>query len=486
MSILETFVIPHAPRLLPEIGGIESLEYEQTMNAILEMSLRISELKPDTVVLISPHGASYGNYFFITSGKRAKGYIGSPETTNTLADYYVRLRPNHFAPVKIEIQLDEEFIFMLEALTKKDSFPAGLEGSKRKNLDVGTIVPLYYLNMFITDYCLVRCSTSRLSAFEHYQFGQYLSQVSSNLNRRTVVIASSDLSHRHDPDSEYGYSNKSTEFDTTVVESLREGNFFKLMTIDGKEREKVGECGINPLLVMAGSLDKKMIKVNIASYQKEFGVGHCVAQCKITGESNSRRFKSKYKNWIKERAKKSKKIENLYARVARFALETYVRTDYEVTKENDLLRSLIQEDKKLATKKALPIFVTLRKGGHLRGSFGRMVPKKELFIDELLDNAVAAGYEDMRFEHVRQHELEEIEYEINVVKERGVLNSIDQLDPREQGVYVYTQKKKKEGIMLPDQNSAITPKSLLGLALKKGKIEPIERYSVEYFTVEKA
>jgi AmmeMemoRadiSam system protein B/AmmeMemoRadiSam system protein A len=67
-----------------------------------------------------------------------------------------------------------------------------------------------------------------------------------------------------------------------------------------------------------------------------------------------------------------------------------------------------------AMERPLGVFVTLRKHGELRGCIGQMTPDRPLRI--LVGRmALAAAFEDTRFDKVRANELKDIDFEISVL-----------------------------------------------------------------------
>ncbi len=83
---------------------------------------------------------------------------------------------------------------------------AGMLGARDKTLDHAVMVPLYFIEKYYTDYQLVRVSVSGLPLQDHYRFGQCVAQAAEELERRTVFIASGDLSHRLAEDGPYGFN----------------------------------------------------------------------------------------------------------------------------------------------------------------------------------------------------------------------------------------------------------------------------------------
>lgn len=54
MNILAGFLLPHPPLIIKEVGRGQENEIEKTIEAYRQVGQKISELKPDTMVIISP------------------------------------------------------------------------------------------------------------------------------------------------------------------------------------------------------------------------------------------------------------------------------------------------------------------------------------------------------------------------------------------------------------------------------------------------
>ena len=71
MSVLAAYAVPHPPLILPAIGAGREQEIAHTVAAYREVMRAASELRPDTVVVISPHAVVYEDYFHISPGEHA-------------------------------------------------------------------------------------------------------------------------------------------------------------------------------------------------------------------------------------------------------------------------------------------------------------------------------------------------------------------------------------------------------------------------------
>lgn len=100
-----------------------------------------------------------------------------------------------------------------------------------------------------------------------------------------------------------------------------------------------------------------------------------------------------------------------------------------------------------ALLESLACFVTLRKGGALRGCVGVLVPRVDLF-QEVMRMTQAAASEDFRFPPVRPEELQEIDIEISVISPLEKVASLREIEIGRHGIYL--QWKERTGAFLPE------------------------------------
>ena len=190
--------------------------------------------------------------------------------------------------MSIEVSYDHEFVEALSDEAEKEDIPAGIMGEQEKSLDHGTLIPLYFINRFYTNYKLVRIGLSGLSNVEHYAFGRIISQTAEKLNRNVVFIASGDLSHKLLEDGPYGFVPEGPEFDRKATEAMEQGDFLSFLSFDPAFCDNAAECGLRSFIIMAGALDGKSVRSRLISYEGTFGVGYAVAEFEINGEDAGR------------------------------------------------------------------------------------------------------------------------------------------------------------------------------------------------------
>jgi len=457
MSVTGAFVVPHPPLIIPEVGRGEELKVKKTIESYHEIAKRIAALKPDTIVLTTPHSIMYSDYFHISPGAKAKGDFG------------------RFGAKKVAInaEYDEEFVEELENAAIRAGLQAGTLGERNPDLDHGSLVPLYFINQYYTDYKLVRIGLSGLSFTDHYRLGKCIAECAKRLKRRLVFVASGDLSHKLKEDGPYGFAEEGVRFDAELTEALKEADFLKLMEFTPDTCEAAAECGLRSFIIMAGVLDKKSVTADFLSYEGTFGVGYALCEFKITGEDNSRNFDEIFTARQKALAKQRQEKEDPYVHLARQSLEHYIMTGKYIKIPEGLPEEML--------KRKAGVFVSIKKHGSLRGCIGTIQPVTDSIAREIIRNAVSAGMEDPRFPPVKADELDELVYSVDVLGEPEPVKDMSELDAKRYGVIVSSGRRR--GLLLPDLEGVDTVEKQIEIAKKKAGIYNNEKVSLERFEV---
>lgn len=457
MPIVGAFIVPHPPLIVPEVGGGEEIKVQKTIDSYHKVAREIGELSPDTIIITTPHTILYSDYFHISPGNNAKGDFSRFGAKD----------------VSFSVEYDDIFVEELEALAERRLMQAGTLGEKDPGLDHGTMVPLYFINQYLSNYKLVRVGLSGLPVTDHYKLGRCIKETSDKLARRVVFVASGDLSHRLKEDGPYGYTKEGEEFDREVTQAMKKGDFLRFLTFSPDFSEKAAECGLKSFIIMAGALSGLKCEPEFLSYEGSFGVGYAICSYKIRGEDESRHFDLIFEEEQKRLARERQKSEDAYVSFARLSLETFIRTGTYTKLPQEL-------PKEMLSRKA-GVFVSLKKYGQLRGCIGTISPVTESIAKEILRNAVSAAIEDPRFPPVSVDELDDLVYSVDVLSEAEPITSIDELDVTRYGIIVSSGRKR--GLLLPNLEGVDTVEKQISIARKKAGIYDNEDIQIERFEV---
>ena len=166
-------------------------------------------------------------------------------------------------------------------------------------------------------------------------------------------------------------------------------------------------------------------------------------------------------------------MESEYVRLARETLETYVKEERRIE-----VPEWVPDEFK--TKRA-GTFVSLKKGGMLRGCIGTIGPVRVNVAEEIIYNAISAGIHDPRFPEVTEEELKDLVYSVDVLGAPERIQSLEELDVKRYGVIVTSGFRR--GLLLPDLEGIDTPEKQVDIALQKAGIRQSDHYDMERFEV---
>ena len=457
MPIIAAFIAPHPPIIIPQIGHGEEKKIHKTVDAFHRLGQRIADLKPQTIIVISPHSVMYADYIHISPRSRAHGDLGT----------------FHAGDVVFEKKYDTVFVERLSKLAEQAGISAGTLGELESSLDHGVMVPLFFVDKYFNEYDLVRISISGLSPLEHYRFGQCIAKTADELNRRTVLIASGDLSHKLSKSGPYGFAEEGPAFDLQITKAMASGDFLRFMTFDEEFCEASAECGLRSFIEMAGALDGQAVTPDLLSYEGPFGVGYAVCSFDVIGPDEHRDFGNQLNQKSLKMVHKTRGSEDEFVRLARHTLETYIRTGKRIPVPSGLSPELML--------KQAGVFVSLKKDGRLRGCIGTITAAESCIADEIIHNAISSGIRDPRFDAVTEEELDSLVYSVDVLGDAEPILSIEDLNVRKYGVIVSSGGRR--GLLLPNLEGVDTPEQQISIAKQKAGISIQEPYSMERFEV---
>lgn len=469
MAVIAGFMVPHPPMIVPEVGRGSEAQIEETINAYEKVADEIAALKPETIIITSPHVIMYSDYFHISPGKGAKGSFARFSASS----------------VKFDEKYDEELVSEICKLAKAEDFPAGTLGERDRELDHGTMVPLWFIRRKYNEGKIVRIGLSGLPLIDHYRLGMIIQQAVRNTGRKVVFVASGDLSHKLQDYGPYGFAAEGPVYDERIMDVMGEADFGKLFDFDSSFCDKAAECGHRSFVIMAGAFDGIAVTPERLSHQDVTGVGYGICTFHTQTEKDdaglnaglktdeSRHFLDIRLAQIEEELKSKRQSADDYVKLAIKTIENYI-LNHKIIDVPDGLPS------EMLTQKA-GAFVSIHEHGELRGCIGTIAPTRECVAKEIIGNAISAATRDPRFPAINASELPWLEISVDVLGAPEDIDSKDELDVRKYGVIVTSGHKR--GLLLPDLNGVDTVDQQVSIAMQKGGISKFEKYKLQRFEV---
>ena len=454
MPIIKTYMVPHPPLIIPDIGKGGEEQIKKTTESYETVAKEISEIKPDTIIISSPHTIMYGDYFHITNANKVSGDFSNFNASN----------------ISFEEEQDIELIEEIENISKKYNFPAGR--TKDIELDHGTMIPLYFIRKYYKEGKIIVLGPSGLPLIDNYMMGIIIKEAVNNLNKKVVYIASGDLSHKLQPHGPYGYAPEGVEYDKKIMEVCSNANFNELLNFEESFLDKAAECGHRSFTIMAGTLDGLNVKAKYLSHEDITGVGYGIITFTPQDKNDNRYFLDNYFNELEEKLSNQKQSEDPYVKLARLTIEEYITN-------GNTLETPSNTPKELLNSQA-GVFVSIHKFGSLRGCIGTIMPTTNSIAQEIITNAISASTKDPRFPKIEKEELNYLEINVDVLGEPEDIDSEEQLNVKEYGVIVTSDMKR--GLLLPDLDGVDTVSEQVSIAKKKAGIKD-EPYTLQRFKV---
>lgn len=266
-SLVGCALMPHPPIMIPEIGRQEKNNVQKTVAAVRKAADFLKSANPQTVIIISPHGALFPDAVGVNVHPRPRGSFAAFGVPDISMGFETDVLLVH----KIQREADRLGVNLLELdddLAKMYRFSL--------QLDHGALIPLYYLHKAGFRGQIVHLTVGLVSYEEMYTFGKAVQIAIQSGGRKTAVIASGDLSHRLTRDAVTGYNPLGADFDKQVVDALASMDVKALFKLDRKFIEDAGECGLRPIFFLLGVLGGLSAQSEMLSYEGPFGVGYAV------------------------------------------------------------------------------------------------------------------------------------------------------------------------------------------------------------------
>ncbi len=441
-------VTPHPPILIPAVAGPRIEQVRQTREAMQRVALEVRDLAPDTVVVVSPHAP-----------------ISPHSMTISVAEQYAGSFEAFGAPsARVSLPGDPALAHALETQCRASRIPVGhmSRPGATHQLDHGAGVPLFYLQDAGARFDLLLLSFSGLGVDAHRRFGRAIAAAARESGRRTVLVASGDLSHRLFPGAPAGFSPRGREFDETIAGALRRRDANAVFQMDEGLQHEAGECGYRSVVIALGALPEAQTEV--LSYEGPFGVGYLVARFVVKPEAETVAPGEQVVAGLGQ--------ESEILGLARLAVESYVG-------EGKVVATPITPQGLLGEQAG--VFVSLRIEGGLRGCIGTFLPTESTVAGEIVRNAIAAATRDPRFVPVAREELAYLRYSVDILSTPEPVEQVSQLDPQRYGVIV--QSGARRGLLLPDLEGISTAELQVNIARRKAGIPPGAPVQLYRFTV---
>ena len=286
------------------------------------------------------------------------------------------------------------------------------------------------------------------------------------LDDKTIIIASSDLSH-------YPNYENANKVDLETINSILTGKTENLENTIKKNKNApelaTRLCGKEAVKILMKTMDGVVNDIKLLKYMNTGDVpigdkSHVVGYSSIAFLSDALKNKKEPKKEEKLNfsINLNKEQEVTLLNIARESVESYI-------KEKNVPEFKINDN---LLKRNFGVFVTLKKEKKLRGCVGVFDSDVPLY-KTVSGMAIKAAVKDRRFVPVKESELSDLDYEISILSPLKKIDDWQKIEPGKHGVKVV--KGNNSGVFLPQvatENNWNLEKFMNTLCEQKAGINP--------------
>ncbi|MDO8715409.1 MAG: AmmeMemoRadiSam system protein A, partial [Dehalococcoidales bacterium] len=266
------------------------------------------------------------------------------------------------------------------------------------------------------------------------------------LDRKVVIIASSDMTHYEPQESAQRKDNQAI----AAILSMNEDELLKRV-----HELDISMCGLAPV-------------VSLLSAAKQLGASRAeLVKYQTSGDTSG-----DYSSVVGYAGIIIKEMSPI-ARLAKETVETYIKTG-KITQIGEPTPEM---------KGQSGVFVSIHKHGALRGCIGTFEPTEANIAREIITNAISAATHDPRFTPIKAGELEDLDYSVDVLTKPEPVADETSLDPKKYGAIV--QSGWRRGLLLPDLEGVDTVDDQIAICRQKAGIGPNEPVKLYRFEVKR-
>jgi AmmeMemoRadiSam system protein A/AmmeMemoRadiSam system protein B len=441
-------LMPHAPILVPEVGGERAGAAAASQRAMRAAAQCVLDQRPDAVVLISPHSPRKAGAFGLWSDDPLRGSFAQFNAPQ----------------VAVTLSLDQPLARAIA--TEMAARDLQTWAIHRSPLDHGALVPLWFLAEAGWTGPTVVLGLNYPGENGLATLGAAIAAAAQKMSRRIAVVASGDMSHRLTENAPCGFHPQARRFDEDFIRLVRAGDYRGLENIDPDLRELAAEDAVDSTVIAAAAADWENAGHQVLNYEGPFGVGYGVATL----------FAEKADSTAAETAQANRGKND------GTVLPDLARRSVSAALHGASVQPPSPVGEYLCGRRG--VFVTVRhRDGTLRGCIGTIAPVCTNLVAETWRNARLAALQDHRFSLVKAEELADLWFEVSVLHPPEKISSEQKLDPQRYGVIVSASDGRR-GLLLPGIAEIRTTEEQLRIAREKGWIGPDEPVTLQRFEVD--
>src|SRR5712691_2102626 len=253
-------IIPHGSDIIPRLA-VRKTEYlfEKTRESVRRIARDIREVRPDTIVIASPHNLRLQDKIGIVTSENTTGQLNGPRGRK----------------VRLSLKCDREFAQDLLQESARYHLPVvganygTAEGSgSDMPMDWGTLVPLWFVakEERVRAKTVIVTPSREIPLGQNIAFGMAIGAMAEKRRKRIVFIASADQAHSHRKSGPYGYHRSAAKYDEFVSRAIQKHRIESISRLTKRFVEEAKPDSLWQMAILAGLSRVVKMRGNLLSY----------------------------------------------------------------------------------------------------------------------------------------------------------------------------------------------------------------------------
>jgi aromatic ring-opening dioxygenase LigB subunit len=257
-------IAPHGSMIVPVLNEEGAEKALATRAAMEELGRRVADARPETIVLVTPHGHRVDAAFSLLNNERVLGELSSEAGA-----------PGNSFSITFEVDKELNAAIVstarsLEVPVRRIGYAVADDPAFYQTLDWGASVPLWFLGSMFRPRprVVIACPDRGNMPWERYpHFGRAIRLAAESINRRVAFVASADMGHAHDKNGPYGFDPASAEFDAATIEAVQAQDPGRLLSFDQSWLKRAATDAYGQILNMHGAIEGTNFLGELLSYE---------------------------------------------------------------------------------------------------------------------------------------------------------------------------------------------------------------------------
>jgi aromatic ring-opening dioxygenase LigB subunit len=262
MTIVYACIAPHGGEIIPELASKSMLHrFEETRMAMRVLARRMSTVRPQTIVIASPHNLRLLSKIAVVTSENSSG----------------TLRGSSNRSIVLHARCDVDFAKRVVSESEKAALPVvganygtATGSSSDMQMDWGTLIPLWFMlkEQRLKSRILIVAPSREISLRTNFDFGRLLGRLMNrNKKRKFAFIASADQAHAHSRSGPYGFSPAASKYDDFVQEAIRDNKLKRILRLKPSFIEAAKPDSPWQMVMLAGINEVVPLRSQLLSYQ---------------------------------------------------------------------------------------------------------------------------------------------------------------------------------------------------------------------------